>query len=83
MTNPRGYPATSSLTESQWQILKYVIPFQLLALVIITINAVHTFKLDKDEAMGTDKSLYLFGASLQGYWMFVVVRDLIISIGYF
>ena len=65
------------------QIIKYIFPVQVLVTVIILISSVKTFSVDRHVAMEEYKSLYLAGVSLQAYLIFVVVRDYLISIGYF
>ena len=50
---------------------------------LIAVTSAKTFSIDRYIAMDADKSLYLAGVSLQAYLLFIVVRDFIISIGYF
>ena len=65
------------------QIIKYIFPVQFLVTVIVVMTSIKTFPVDRHIAMEEYKSLYLAGVCLQAYLLFVVVRDYLISIGYF
>ena len=69
-----------NLRHGQLQLLKFVIPVQSLVTVFIFGCAITLFKQDtRDIRQGDARRLYLAGLAMQGYFVFIALRDMLIT----
>ena len=71
------------LTEMQKALCKWILPINILALCVLTYCAMTTFSVDRTTAIEKSKSIFYAGIFLQSYWIYIVLRDLMITINFF
>lgn len=68
------------MNESQRRIFKYVLPINLIAVAFCVYCAIAIFTADKAQAQEKSKGLYFAGSFIQGYFIYIVVRDLLLTL---
>lgn len=71
------------LNDAQTRIAKWIFPVNLLALIGCISCAYYIFTIDRKLALESGKSLYYAGVSLQGYFIYIVMRDTTLTLSHF
>ncbi len=71
------------LSEMQKALCKFIVPINLIAFVAMIFCAIVTFSVDKEKAKEKSKSIFYAGAFLQSYWVYIVLRDVLITTNFF
>jgi len=71
------------MNRSQKLIARCFFPVLAIAGLFIAVSAIYTFGTDKESAKAVSKNCYFAGVSIQGYFIFIVLRDVFISVKMF
>lgn len=71
------------MTSSQRSIAKCFFPVLGIAAIFLSVSAFFTFGTDKEAAKAVSKTCYYAGVSIQGYFIYIVLRDVFISLKMF
>ncbi len=71
------------LSEMQMSLLKFIVPINVIAVLAVLFCAIVTFTADRYAAIEKSKSIFYAATFLQSYWVYIVCRDLLITINFF